>query len=189
MYTWSTSPTPPPTSMPLFSTITDLAREAEILRRRPYGVIEVIDGKFHQVLLRPWPKMLVGPEIIWLGKWMHERRRGDRLLLYFNQPWRFPNFLALAYAFSHGETSLRSIRVGLEALDEIARLKNSDALLCDLSNWRISRRSIERMGWQAHCPTSWWHRHYIKRFYGTYPPRPEWLRLATVANGPCAVQM
>jgi hypothetical protein len=59
-------------------------------------------------------------------------------------------------------------------LDEIARLKRSDALLCDVSNWRISERLMARFGWEPHCPSRW-HRHYIKRFYGEYPPPAGWL--------------
>lgn len=170
------------TVMPLFTSITDLSTAAETLCRRPYGVIELIDGKFRRVCLRPWPKILVGPEVLWLGKWLHQRRGGDRLLLYYNQPWRFPNYLVLAYALSARETSMQSIRVGQEALDEIARLKQSDALLCDVGNWRISQRFMQRLGWEPHCPTTWWHRHYIKRFYGTYPSRPAWISLSAV---PC----
>ncbi|MGO9110992.1 MAG: hypothetical protein ACLP9L_17355 [Thermoguttaceae bacterium] len=161
--------------MPLLPSITDFARDADALRQRRYGIIEVLNGQFHRVLLRPWPKILVGPEVLWFGRWLHQRRRGDRLLLYYNQPWRCPNFLALAYALSGRETSMRSIRVGLEALDEIARLKKSDALLCDVGNWRISQRFMQRWGWEPHCPAAWWHRHFIKRFYGTYPRRPAWL--------------
>src|SRR5208337_4749373 len=119
-------------AMLLVTSITNLSRDADTLRRRRYGVIEVIDGQFHKVRLRPWPKILVGPEVLWFGKWLHERRRGDRLLLYYNHPWRFPKFLALAYALSSRETSMRSIRVVEEALDAIARLKQCDALLCDV---------------------------------------------------------
>jgi hypothetical protein len=156
-------------SMPFLQTVTDLSLDADVLRRRRYGVIEVVDGRLCRVLLRPWPKVLVGPEVLWLGRWMHRQRGGDRLLLYYNHPCRFPNFLALAYALSARETSLRSVRVGLEVLDEIARLKQSDALLCDASNLRISERSMRRFGWVPHCPSSWWHRHFIKRFYGKYP--------------------
>jgi hypothetical protein len=164
--------------MPLFETVTDLSRDSSVLRGRRYGVIEVVDGRFHRVLLRPWPKILVGPEMLWLGQWLHQRQRGDRIRLYYNQPWRFPNFLALAYALSGRMTSMRSIRVGLEVLDEIARLKGSDALLCDAGNWRISERFMRRWGWESHCPTTWWHRHFIKRFYGNYPSRPAWLERA-----------
>jgi hypothetical protein len=161
--------------MPLFTTITDLARDADVLRRHRFGLIEVTDGRLQCIRLRPWPKILVGPEVLWLGRWLHQRRGGDRIVLYYNQPWRFPNYLALAYALSARETSIRSIRVGLETLDEIARLKKSDALLCDVGNWRISERFMRRWGWEPHCPATWWHRHFIKRFYGTYPPRPGWL--------------
>lgn len=155
--------------MPMFQTITDLAHGAEMLRRRHYGVIEVVDGRFRQIRLRPWPTILVGPEVLGLGRWMHQRRAGDRLLLYYNHPRRFPNFLVLMYALSSRQTSVRSVRVGLEVLDEIARLKQSDALLCDAGNWRISERFMRRYGWAPHCPASWWHRHFIKRFYGVYP--------------------
>jgi len=161
--------------MPLLDSVTDLSRDADTLRRRRYGVIEVLDGQFHKVYLRPWPKILVGPEVLWFGKWLHDRRRGDRLLLYYNHPWRFPKFLALAYALSARNTTMRSVRVGLEALDAIARLKRCDALLSDVGNWRISQRFMQRLGWEPHCPTTWWHRHFIKRFYGTYPPLPEWI--------------
>ena len=49
---------------------------AKPLRRRHYGVIEVVDGRFRRVLLRPWPTILVGPEVLWLGQWMHQQRRG-----------------------------------------------------------------------------------------------------------------
>jgi len=155
--------------MPLFQAVTDLTRHAEAIRRRRYGVIEVVDGSFRRILLRPFPTILVGPEVLWLGQWMHQRRAGDRLLLYYNHPRRFPNFLALIYALSARRTSVRSVHVALEVLDEVARVKKSDALLCDASNWRISERFMQRYGWVPHCPTSGWHRHFIKRFYGKYP--------------------
>ena len=67
-------------------------------------------------------------------------------------------------------------------LDEIARLKQSDALLCDVSSGRITTRLLSRWGWEPHCP-SWFHRHYIKRFYGVYPARPAWLLAAGTTGG------
>jgi hypothetical protein len=157
--------------MHFFETVTDLDHGAEVLRRRRFGIIVVEDGQFRRIVLRPWPKILVGPEVLWLGRWMHQRRGGDRVILYYNQPLRFSNFLTLAYALSACETSMKSVRVCLEVLDEIARLKRSDALLCDASNWRISERFMRRWGWVPHCPASWWHRHFIKRFYGKYPSK------------------
>jgi len=173
--------------MPLFETVTDLADGAELLRRRAYGVIEVAEGHFRRVRLRPFPKMVSAPEIILLGGWHHGHRPGDRCLLYYNQPWRFPQFLALKYVVSARQTTLRTVTRALEVLDEIARLKRSDALLCDVGNWRISTRLIARWGWKPHCPSRW-HRHYIKRFYGEYPPPPRWIAaIAKPADGPTVV--
>jgi hypothetical protein len=154
--------------MPLFETVTDLQEGAEKLRRRPYGVIEVVDGRFHQVVLRPFPKIVTAPGILLIGGWRHEHRQGDRIRLFYNQPRRFGNFLVLKYIESDRNTSLATLNQAMAALDEIARLKGSDALLCDVSNWRISTKLIGRWGWEPHNPSRY-HRHYIKRFYGCYP--------------------
>jgi hypothetical protein len=70
----------------------------------------------------------------------------------------------LKYVVSARDTPLPTLRRALDVLDEIARLKRSDALLCDVGNWRVSRRLMTRWGWTHHCPSRW-HRHYIKRFY------------------------
>jgi hypothetical protein len=154
---------------PLFETVTDLAAGAETLRRRPYGVIEVTDQGLTRVRLRPFPKLISLPEAVFLGQWRHARRRGDRCWLYYNQPRRFRSFLALKYVVSTRGTTLRTFRTALAVLDEIARLKGTDAILCDVSSSRISDRLLARWGWEPHKPSRW-HRHFIKRFYGQYPP-------------------
>jgi hypothetical protein len=169
--------------MPLFETVNNLADGAEVLRRRHYGLVEVADGRFRRVLLRPFPRVVSAPEIILLGGVYHSRRAGDRCLLYYNQPRRFPHFLALKYVVSARQTTLRTVTRALAVLDEIARLKRSDALLCDVGNWRISTRLLARFGWESHCPSRW-HRHYIKRFYGEYPPPPCWLQAPSEAAEP-----
>ena len=56
----------------------------------------------------------------------------------------------------------------LATLDEIARIKGSDAILTDAANFRISDRSLRRHGWERHTKARY-HRNYIKRFYGQYP--------------------
>lgn len=156
--------------MPLCETVTDLTTARASLARRRYGVIEVVGGQFVRVRLRPWPKIVSVPGILLLGGWYHRHARGDRVWLYYNQPWRFSNFLVAKYVVSSQAASLRSLKGALEALDEIARIKHSDALLCDVANWRIGPRLLARAGWAPHCPSRW-HRHYIKRFYGAYPEK------------------
>jgi hypothetical protein len=169
--------------VPLFETVVDLRTDAERLRRRPYGVIEAADGRFVQVRLRPLPKIASAPKVLLLGGIRHRFRSGDRCWLYYDQPRRFPGFLALKYLVSNRATTWATICRALEALDEIARLKQTDALLCDLANWRISEKMAARWGWVPHCPSRW-HRHYIRRFYGQYPPAAAWLRDAARCEHP-----
>ncbi|MBN2022707.1 MAG: hypothetical protein JW809_07915 [Pirellulales bacterium] len=158
----------------LFETVRNLREGSETLRRRRHGVIEARNGQFQRVLLRPWPKLISAPEVLLLGRFYHHRRPGDYCRLYFSQPWRFPNFLAVHYVVSARDTSYQTFRQVVEALDEIARLKRADALLCELTAPRITDQMMRRWGWEPHCPSRW-RRHYIKRFYGEYPPRPAWL--------------
>jgi len=60
-------------SMALFETVTDISEGSDVLRRRAYGLIEVVEGRFSSVLLRPLPKFVSVPEIMLLGRFRHER--------------------------------------------------------------------------------------------------------------------
>jgi hypothetical protein len=155
-----------------FETVTDLAAQAEIVRRRRYGVIEVADGRFRQLRLRPLPKLITLTGALLWGRWFHRGRPGNRCWLYYDQPRSFPSFLALKYLVSTRHTTPATIHKALAVLDDIARLKRTDALLCDVSNARISGRMMARHGWEPHKPQSW-HRNYVKRFYGVYPQPAE----------------
>jgi hypothetical protein len=168
--------------MRLFETVTDLIDGADLLRRRSYGVIEVAGGRFRRVVLRPLPKIVSAPGILLIGGWRHRRQSGDCIRLFYNQPRRFSNFLVLKYAESTRGTSMGTVTRALAVLDEIARLKGSDALLCDASNGRITTKLLSRWGWEPHCP-SWFHRHYIKRFYGVYPVPPQWIHAVATTGG------
>ena len=159
---------------PSYETITDLRAGADSLVRRRYGVIEAAGGRFRRIVLRPFPTLVSGAHTVLLGGWLHRRREGDRCLLYFNQPRRFRNFLAVKYVVSSRGAGYSTYRRVLEALDEVARIKGIDAILCDLANRRITGPMARRWGWEPHKP-SLRHRHYIKRFYGVYPPRARWI--------------
>jgi hypothetical protein len=148
--------------------ITDFWAERDHIRDGRYGMIEVRDGEFIRLRLRLLPKVVSLAEVLLIGRWYHARAGGDRCLLFYNQPRRFSNFLALKYVVSARDTTLSSFHGALVVLDEIARIKGADALLCDVSNFRISDRLLARWGWQPHRPSRW-RRHHIKRFYGTYP--------------------
>lgn len=138
------------------------------LAARRHGVVEVERGQLVAIHLRRWPKIISVLEIEYLGRRWHESRPGDRCLLYYNQPRRCPNYLALKYVVSQRGCTLATIRRALVVLDEIARVKRADAILCDVWNSRISEAMLARRGWEPHQPSGW-HRNYIKRFYGVYP--------------------
>lgn len=151
-----------------FDTVTDLKRQAAVVRRRRYGLIEVTEGEFVRIHLRPLPKSISMAGIAFGRWWWHSLIESDSCWLYYNQPRRFPNFLALKYVVSTVGTRFATFRRAVALLDEVARIKRTDALLCDVSNVRISDRLMRRWGWEPHKPQRW-HRNYIKRFYGAYP--------------------
>ncbi len=149
-------------------TLNDPFADGDSVRRGRYGVIEVIDGRLTAIHLRRFPKIISALEIETLGRRRHEHKPGNRCLVYYNQPRACPNYLALKYVVSQRDCTFSTIHRAAEALDEVARIKQSDALLCDVWNARISDRLLSRWGWEPHKPQRW-HRHYIKRFYGVYP--------------------
>ncbi len=151
-----------------FETILDIETSRERIRERQYGVIETTGGELRDVHLRPWPKLAALPEFLPLGPRYHCRGAADRCLLYYNQPRRMPNFLALKYIVSTRGTSFATFRAALMVLDAIAELKQIDAIVCDAANIRLSDRLMSRLGWEPHKPQRW-HRNFIRRFYGKYP--------------------
>lgn len=147
---------------PWFETITALETHADIVRSLRYGVIETSGGQLERVRFRPFPTR------VWLwqprlfGAWRHRHQTGDWCRLYFNQPRGFDNYLSLVYVVTGRDASFATFRAAVTTLDQIAALKQVDALLCDASNQRISDRLLRRWGWEPHAPMPL-ARNYIKR--------------------------
>ena len=153
----------------LFETVVDPVAQAAVLRRRRYGVIEMRGGRLRAIHLRPWPRRGSLLEARSVGRLWHAWRDGDRALLYYSQPWGHSNYLALRYCLSTRDCRLATARGALVVLDEIARIKRSDAIFADPSNGRISDRLLSRWGWEPLGGNSRG-RTFVKRFYGEYPP-------------------
>lgn len=158
---------------PWFEAVYDLQSDQalETLRLRRFGVIEVASGELKCVRFRPWPKEISLPEAWIAGNWSHRRAHGNRCWLYYNQPWGHTNFLALKYIVSSHGCTLNTFCLSLKVLDEIARLKRTDAIVCHVTNDRITDCYLQRLGWERHLENSS-RRHFIKRFYGRYPTYP-----------------
>ncbi len=153
---------------PLLETIVDLEANRERVRRKLHGIIEVNRGRFTSIRFRPWPKLISAIEAQWAGGWGRKRDALDRCQVFYSQPWAHRNFLTLKYIQSTLKTSWTSVSVAMSVLDRVAEIKQSDAILCEVSNRKISDRLMRRLGWEPHLSHQR-RRHWIKRFYGDYP--------------------
>ncbi len=159
--------------------VSQLGSAAELLAQRRYGCIVTRGGRLEAVHGRWWPYVGNQLQLIWdshvrtLTRDLRTLTR-DRCELYYHQSLAAPGYLTLSYVHAGPATSIATLYAAGLALDEIARIRNAKAIVCHVSNERISHAWLERWGWQTHCPTLAG-RHYIKRFYGDYPsPQPKW---------------
>ena len=154
----------------LFETIYQITGNEDRVRERAYGVIEVVDSQLTGIHFRPFPKIISTVEAQWLGGWQHRRKKNNKCLIYYNQPVAHRNFLALKYIVTTLGTTYKTLYRATLVLDQIAEIKQTDAIVADVSNKRISERFLNRMGWQQHCQSGRG-RNFIKRFYGLLPSR------------------
>ena len=149
-------------------TITDLSANVALVRRARYGVIECVEGEFRSLRLRCWPTVVASDEVRLWGPLRRRFDGRDRCRLFYNQPLGHGSFLALSYALSGRACRLATLVRALTALDEIAAIKRSDAIVMHAWNPRLTARNLARYGWAPHTadPRG---RHFVKRFYGEYP--------------------
>lgn len=153
----------------LFESVNSFDGNESLIKARPYGVIECREGNLVTIRFKPWPKIISATEAAWLGAFKHKRVDQDRCRIFYNQPIGHRSFLALKYIESTLGTTLATLRRTMQVLDEIARVKKTDAILAHVTNKRISDRLLRRWGWETHLNHKR-SRHFIKRFYGEYPP-------------------
>ncbi len=160
--------------------VVDLASSSAELERWRCGRIVTSQGRLKYVQRR------------WLGyrasiwrvaldrRW--RRKTAVECELYYHHNMFSSDYLVLGYVSSHAASSLSSFYCATLVLDEIARIKRSHAIVTEVSNPRLSDRLLNRWGWERHCLT-WPGRHFIKRFYGTYPTVPlAWRSRLSVAT-------
>ncbi len=153
--------------MDWFQSIQDIGSQRERISRNRYGLIVTNQGQLEKIQFRPWPKLISIPEVTWLGAWKHQRGDSGDCRLFYNQPLAHSNYLTLSYIESSWQSGLKNFHLALQILDLVALVKRSDAILCEVTNSRISDRLFRRWGWEPHIPHAR-RRHWIKRFYGNY---------------------
>lgn len=144
--------------------VTRVSEDRQLLARRRMGKIITEGGQVLAITGRWWPYSANLARVWWDQRF--GSLRGNRCELYYHQSG---GFLTLSYVHSGPGTTLSTLYAATLVLDEIARLKSSVAIVCHVTNRRISNRFFHRWGWQEHC-LAWSGRHFIKRFYDGYPP-------------------
>ena len=133
------------------------------VRRWRAGVIIAEEGDLRAVKRRWFGKRKSYLGVHLAGRLEHAWFPGDVCRLFYHQPFSTPDFLTLSYVVSGRDCRFATFRRAVRVLDEIAELKGTWAIVCHLSNRRISDRLLQRWGWTEHC-LNMRGRHYIKRF-------------------------
>lgn len=131
-----------------------------LIRKWRYGAIEIRDGELVCISARWWPRLASEWES--LREQLIKTLPGGVCRMYYSFPWRTPGFMVLAYAHSGPDTTYRSIRCGLRCLEQIAIVWDSQAIVCQATNNRLSERTMNRWGYEKHA-LSLGDNHYIRR--------------------------
>jgi hypothetical protein len=140
--------------------IIDLAHSHARIRNCRYGEIELIDGAVHRIYPRWWPR--VGSEWESMMDSYLPRLPADHCRVYYAFPMRSPGFMSVLYAHSGPNTCYRTLYRGVTAVDEIAKIRNAEAIVCQVTNTRLTERLMRRLGYVRHA-FSLGDNHYIKR--------------------------
>lgn len=131
------------------------------------GVIMVESGELRAIRRRWWPRLVSGIEATWWAARRLKAAGRDECRLFWSAPRSAPGYLTLKYVWSGAGTRFGTFRTAVAALDQIAWLRRSEAIVCEVFNPRISNRLLVRWGWEQHLLLSG-RRHWIKRFYGEW---------------------
>ena len=82
--------------------------------------------------------------------------------VFYSFPIRTPGFMAINYLTSGEQTSYRTLLLGVQVLEEIARSRKSIAIVCQAYSDRLTERLMNRWGYVRHA-LSLGDNHYIRR--------------------------
>ena len=140
--------------------VNSIEGNADRIRSWNYGELELFDGKLLGIYPRWWPRIT--------SEWESFRDSTIRSLpsdfccAYYAFPRRAPGFMSVLYARSGPNTQYKTLYRAVVVMDEIARLRGSDAIVCQTINLRASERLMNRWGYVRHA-LALGENHYIKR--------------------------
>lgn len=140
--------------------VTSIEGNAERIRSCNYGELELFDGKLLGIYPRWWPRIA--------SKWESLRDSTIRSLpsdfcrAYYAFPKRTPGYMSVLYARSGPNTQYKTLYRAVVVVDEIAKLRDSHAIVCQMIHLRVSERLMNRWGYVRHA-SALGDNHYIKR--------------------------
>ncbi len=146
--------------------VTDPIRQADILKNWRSGRIVMRNGRLVAIRRRGF---LAAPASM-IQVWCQTRfRSGEQDVCWLDyRSSRIGGLMVLDYVRSGPSTRLATFRGACQILDEVARLRQSVAIVAHVSTEAITDRLLVRWGWQRHAGNLKG-RHWIKRFYDGYP--------------------
>ena len=132
----------------------------EVIRSWRYGELDLHEGKLLRIRPRWWPRFGSQWESF-QDSYIRTLPR-DFLRAYYAFPVRAPGFMSVLYAQAGPKTQYKTLLVAMESMDEIAGLRNAQAIVCQLVSTRATERLMNRWGYVQHA-RSLGNNHYIKR--------------------------
>jgi hypothetical protein len=142
------------------SSLDSIQAHRDKVRSWRYGEVEIAQGKLVSVYPRWWPRF--GSQ--W-ESWQDTYNRDlpiDTCRAYYAFPRSAPGFMSVLYARSGPSTTYKTIHRTVTAMDEIAMLRDTKAIVCQMVTERGSERLMKRWGYVRHA-FSLGENHYIKR--------------------------
>lgn len=136
-----------------------LENENYVTRWR-YGTVALRHGEVVTIQARWWPR--------WGTLWGAMSDRVIRTLpedecrFYYSFPRSAPGYMSLLYVHAGEKTSYKTFHQGILAIDTIAQLKHARAIVCQVTNDRLTTRMMTRWGYCQHAENLG-PNHYIRR--------------------------
>ena len=131
------------------------------VRTWSFGEIELSHGQLVRIRPRWWPRF--GSQWESFQDSYVRTLPEDFLRAYYAFPWRAPGYMTVLYAQSGPRTQYKTLHRAVEAMNEIASLRDTQAIVCQLVNQRGTERLMNRWGYVRHA-ASLGDNHFIKRF-------------------------
>jgi len=132
----------------------------QAIRRYRYGEVASKSGALIRIAPRWWPRHGSEWEAYQESYLRHLPK--DFCRTYYAFPRCSPGFMSVLYAHSGPATRYRTLYRAVKTIDSIARIKNAQAIVCQIMNERASERLLKRWGYVRHAIKLGGH-HYIKR--------------------------